>query len=209
MPTRSSPILLVLGVAVLVVTWAAALPADISAVEVDGFRVFNDLPDWIRYPGWVVMQLGSLAAILIVAVACFSLFRDWELGARVGAAGLAAWALAKLGKVIVERGRPETLLDGVDLNIGMDWSGFGFPSGHSAVAMAIAVGVAGALPPRFRRWVWAGAIATGLLRIYAGAHFPLDVLGGWGLGLTVGVSVELGWARLRSWGGRPLLRSAS
>lgn len=209
MPTRSSLILLVFGVALLALAWAAALPPGIGSIELNAFRLFNDLPNWIRYPGWLVMQLGSLAAIPVVAIACFSLFRDWELGARVGVAGVAAWTLAKVGKVIVERGRPEALLDGVDLNIGMDWSGFGFPSGHSAVAMAIAVGLARALPPRLRPWIWATAISTGLLRIYAGAHLPLDVLGGWGLGLAVGAGLDLGWDRLVSRGRRPLLRSAS
>ncbi|MCX6565934.1 MAG: phosphatase PAP2 family protein [Candidatus Aminicenantes bacterium] len=52
-----------------------------------------------------------------------------------------------------------------------------FPSGHSWTAFAVAT-----LMTLFfgRKYAWAffGAAAIGYSRIYAGAHFPLDVLGG-------------------------------
>jgi membrane-associated phospholipid phosphatase len=75
-----------------------------------------------------------------------------------------------------------------------------FPSGHAATSMAIAFVLASfalALPEPWRRrlalgLLGLGVLLVGLARVYAGAHFPLDVLGGWVLGAgcgTVGVLV--------------------
>jgi undecaprenyl-diphosphatase len=67
--------------------------------------------------------------------------------------------------------------------------GFGFPSGHSAVAWALAVVIAAWLPPR---WRWLPVTAAALVaagRIDAGVHYPLDVVGGGLWGLTVGLVV--------------------
>jgi undecaprenyl-diphosphatase len=54
-----------------------------------------------------------------------------------------------------------------------------FPSGHSASSMALAL----ALIPYFRAPYWAIAVliasGIGISRIFVGAHFPGDVLGGW------------------------------
>jgi undecaprenyl-diphosphatase len=69
--------------------------------------------------------------------------------------------------------------------------GAGYVSGHTAVAFALATVVAPLVP---RGWRWAPfALATvvGLSRIYFGAHLPLDVIGGAGLGLVCGV---VAWA---------------
>jgi len=185
-----------LGLVALGITWIAALPADISGLEEGGFRLFNNLPDWIEFPGWPIMQLGSILAVPIVAITCAILFRDWwRIPIQVTAAGVGAWLIAKVLKDLVDRGRPEAFLS--DVNLRPAWDGLGFPSGHSAVAFAIAVVLVAAVAPRMRTTIWTIAVLTGLLRIYTGAHFPLDVVGGWGLGAAVGAIVELSWRRIR------------
>ena len=81
-----------------------------------------------------------------------------------------------------------TLQEGeeVTLRIGAADSGLGFPSGHAAVSAAIA---ATAAPPDKAGAPYALAalaVTVGWTRIYAGAHYPLDVVGGWALGCLVG-----------------------
>lgn len=183
----------VIGFVVLAIAWTAALPDTISGLEEGLFRAINDLPDWIEYPGWPVMQLGSILAVPILAIACIALFRDWRIAVQVALAGTTAWVIAKVAKEIADRGRPAAFFD--DINLRPIWDGLGFPSGHSAVAFAIAVAVASAVGPRVGRVVWVVAVLTGLLRIYTGAHLPLDVIGGWALGLALGSIVELAWRR--------------
>jgi membrane-associated phospholipid phosphatase len=62
----------------------------------------------------------------------------------------------------------------------------GFPSGHSQTPLVFW----GALAWEFRRW-WTTAIAVALIfligfsRLYLGLHWPLDILGGWAIGLVV------------------------
>jgi membrane-associated phospholipid phosphatase len=65
-----------------------------------------------------------------------------------------------------------------------------YVSGHAAVAFAVATVVATVVP---RGWRWAPfAVASGvaLTRVYYGAHLPLDVIGGAGLGVVCGVTAS-------------------
>jgi len=76
-------------------------------------------------------------------------------------------------------------------------SGFGtsFPSGHAADAAALGMLVAQLVPSgdRRRRQVWIGlslfALASGISRIYLGAHWLTDVAGGYLVGAAIGLSL--------------------
>jgi undecaprenyl-diphosphatase len=110
--------------------------------------------------------------------------------------GTVAWLAAKVVKQIVERGRPADYLPDIvvrDPHV----SGLGYLSGHSAMAAALAVLVVAAAPQRWRPAVVAVAVLVGLARIMYGVHFPADVVGGWSLGILVGLGglALLRWRR--------------
>jgi undecaprenyl-diphosphatase len=67
------------------------------------------------------------------------------------------------------------------------------------VAAALAIVVWPHLPRRGRMALVVLVLAVGLLRLYVGAHLPLDVSGGVGLGLAVGgaIAAALGWQEAR------------
>jgi undecaprenyl-diphosphatase len=69
--------------------------------------------------------------------------------------------------------------------------GLSFPSGHAMVIFAITALVA----PYLKGWrkvlPWALAAAVCLSRAYLGAHFPLDVVAGAGLGIFIGGVLNL------------------
>lgn len=183
------------GLALLGVAWIAALPDSVGRLEEAVFRAVNDLPDWIEAPGWPLMQFGALLGVPLVALVLAVVTRKASLPLRFLVAGGLAWLGARLVKVLVERGRPAVYLDGVNLR--PDWEGLGFPSGHAAVAFAMAAVLTPVMPRRWRIAVWVLAVIAGALRLYTGAHLPLDILGGWGLGLACAALVQIVWDRLR------------
>jgi undecaprenyl-diphosphatase len=79
-----------------------------------------------------------------------------------------------------------------------------FPSDHAILSFALAWAVLF----RNRAWGWvllAGAVLTGLSRIYFGVHYPADILGGAGVSLVVGAIVAFIGSRLF----RPIRRRPS
>lgn len=164
--------------------WSArrALQGEVSRQEEHLFRVFNDASDSARGEIWMVMQLGSFGAIPVVA-ALAGLRSGRRTGAVLGAAGLTAWLLGKLAKSVVRRGRPSDHLADVKIR-GTPQAGLGYPSGHAAVALTLALAATSRWPTRILAVSAAGVAAGG--RIYSGAHLPLDVSGGLALGVIVG-----------------------
>lgn len=167
-----------------VLAWSArrARTGDVSSREEQLFRTLNTAPDDLGLGVWTVMQSGSFAAVPVVA-ALTAAQRGRTQGATVAVAGTTAWLTAKACKSLVERRRPADLLPDVVVR-GKPQSGLGYPSGHAAVALTLALTVTRARTPRVVAVGVAGVAAAG--RIYTGAHLPLDVIGGLSLGAIVG-----------------------
>ena len=102
-------------------------------------------------------------------------------------------------KLLVDRGRPPVYLSDVLFHgYPTNPRGTGYPSSHTAVAVAIVIG---AWPWLDRRWRVMGvliAVLIGLNRMYVGAHFPLDILGGAAVGFVAGGVVLVVAQRLQS-----------
>jgi undecaprenyl-diphosphatase len=168
----------------LVASYLVAVREPLPAWELDLTRWVNGAPDWLASGLFPVMQLGTLVAPALAAIAIAVWRRDLVLAGATFAVGVITWFGAKGVKRTVERGRPREYLPGVDVREG-DGTGLGYVSGHAAVAAATAVMVAAATP---RRWRWVLAVAAGLVgiaRIVHGVHLPADVVGGWAFGTLI------------------------
>jgi undecaprenyl-diphosphatase len=158
----------------------------------------------------VVRGIGVLGspAVLAVALAAAGLAwwaraRSWRQLALLGTALGGALGLSMLTKQLTHRPRPPAAEA-----IG-HWAGFAFPSAHAACAAAgygMLAALLAACTPRWGRKValWAGAVAiacvVALSRLYLGASWLTDVLGGLALGaawltglLTVARTVPALW----------------
>jgi undecaprenyl-diphosphatase len=136
----------------------------------------------------VLTWLGSTAVIVPAAVVIGGIFlarrRDWRPLVLLGAAVGGAVALYGIVKPAVGRHRPPSAI----------WighhGGAAFPSGHATLALAFYATLAivlsvGATRGR-RTALWSAAALTilvvGASRVYLGAHWLSDVLGGYALG---------------------------
>lgn len=140
--------------------------------------------------GWSAASSGMVLAL--AGLEAFDLSRG---GAQHYAevayvAEAASWALgaSELVKAVVARKRPVLYTTGAaaaaaDLESQRSW-----PSGHAAVAFALATSYSlaprDARPiPSWRRWAaLGGAISVAVFRVAGGRHFPSDVAGGAALG---------------------------
>lgn len=112
-----------------------------------------------------------------------------HLGLRLGAAAIGATIVSQALKRSLTRARPDASIDGFEA-LALNPDRFSFPSGHTAAAFAVAVAFAG---EPFGLGPVALMLATGigLSRVYLGAHYPLDVAAGAGLGVVAGLASRL------------------
>ncbi len=198
------------GVGLLGVSWLllADRPDTVPGWEADVFDAVNGLPEALRWPVWPVMQLGNFWMSIVGGAAVYTLTRRVRPALAASAAVVLAWVAAKVVKDAIPRARPGDLLDHVNLRES-DLDGQGYVSGHTAIAFALATVLTAVLPGRWRWVPFPVASGVGFARIYYGAHLPLDVLGGAGLGIVCGVVASVAFERHRSQPARrPLTRAA-
>ena len=169
----------------------------ISQREQRAFRAINGLPDWLYHLLWAPMQLGNLVVGTSAGLAVAWLLDDPGLAVAVVAAmalKLVAekWLRRRMHEHLRVRQRPGTSEPGAILR-GADvpTSGVSFPSGHVILVAAVGAVVWTGLPVELMWVPWLCALLVALGRVYVGAHNPLDVTAGLGLGMTVGALLGL------------------
>lgn len=136
-------------------------------------------------------DLGSVFAIGGIATT-LALTGRRRAALDVAASGAIGWVAAQAIKPLVGRPRPYQA-DGLERLVS-EPAGASWPSGHVAVAGAMAAAVAPDMSRRAKLGASALAGFVGLSRIYVGVHYVSDVVAG----LGVGVASASAWRWLRS-----------
>lgn len=144
----------------------AVLPAAENARHAPWF-LFGLVPAVVGFWLW----RGRLRALRVLIVAV------------IAVAGADAMAYRVLKPLIA---RPRPLVAGVNAIERVPASGrYGFPSNHASNSAAAAAVLSVAYPTAAPAFI-AVALAIGFSRVYAGAHYPGDVLAGFILGVLIG-----------------------
>jgi undecaprenyl-diphosphatase len=178
------------GLVILAVCGTLVASKVLAVPDAAVLRWVNRWPGWLYPPMWL-MQLAGLIGALPLLAAVAALMRRFRLAVALAAAALLKPFLESVVKTFVHRYRPGQTISDVIVRRGAAAHGLSFPSGHAMVIFAIAALVTPYLTARWKILPWALAAAVCLSRMYLGAHFPLDVVGGAGLGLLIGAALNL------------------
>jgi undecaprenyl-diphosphatase len=180
--------------AVLFACSALAVHVGATAWDARVFRWFNEVPS---FASSVLTPLSHLflpigIGILVVLIGAYTVVKNRSLFPIVlaTASGGAAWLFASLAKAVAKRPRPyEVMADAILRQNAAH--GTSFPSSHTAVALAVAIALVPFLPRPIAVTAIAYAVLVGWSRMYLGVHYPLDVLGGAGIGIATGSAALL------------------
>jgi undecaprenyl-diphosphatase len=154
------------------------------------FRAINALAGQLAAMDWIMVQLAKPANLLYpgLLVAGYWLWKNRRecliASAVLAAVIIGTDAIGTQVKNLIQRPRPCLSLQGVYELLGCGGA-FSFPSNH-AVNTAAAAAFFQVLYP-LSGWIsWPLVAAIGFSRVYIGAHYVTDVVGGWILGGAIG-----------------------
>ncbi|MBO1333900.1 phosphatase PAP2 family protein [Streptomyces sp. VRA16 Mangrove soil] len=150
----------------------------------------HDTPSWFQHLMEVWTELGLLVFAVLFVVAWWRARRGdpraFAVAVLAPLATAVAYVCSELVKSGIDEDRPCRAVSGamaplIDCPAYGDWS---FPSNHSTIAAAAAVGLALAWPKI--GWLTIPmAFLMGFSRVFVGVHYPHDVLAGFALGTLV------------------------
>ncbi len=153
-------------------------------------QLTTSLPSWLHPFFIVVTEIGSPVVTLGIG-ALIAIYGLYSSNSRLTFSGATVWMVFGIGsaiKILVGRERPLT-----EYAANLSFDTLSFPSGHtsgSTIAYGLLAYLLWRTLPKPFNYIGSSLLAAliiliGISRIYLGAHFPSDVVGGWLLGAAI------------------------
>jgi undecaprenyl-diphosphatase len=194
--------------------WPVAIVVLLLTLDLPAAEVRNDWPVWLAISSRYLTDIGLsgwylIPASLVVIVAAFT---DWSQLSRRGRVLLANWTslgllvLAGIGLSGLVQIYLKSVFGRARMRLFEQYGAFhfepnffnnalsSFPSGHATTMGAVA-GVVALVHPPARPFMLPFAIGIAATRVVTKAHYPSDVVAGFGLGFGGAVIVAMLFAR--------------
>lgn len=180
--------MLILGLLALSLLWARGQEIDNRAFLF--FNLRGRRPRWLDIALGTFSQLGS--GILAIGLALYFWRSNRDLSLQLAVGTLSVSLMVEVLKALTDRARP-FLTNPKARVVGWREPGRSFPSGHTTQIFFLASLLNHHLQPGLLLGglMFAVAAGVGFTRMYVGAHYPRDVLGGALLGLMWGTLANL------------------
>jgi membrane-associated phospholipid phosphatase len=174
---------LVGSVLLFCVSAAMAWNQHVPGWETTLFHAINNWPESLYHLFLVGTVFHESLWIAVAAVVIAFVVRMYRLAWRLAVCSIGGYGVALIAKHVIERPRPVEILH--DVHARAAETGMGFPSGHTMIMTVIMFAILPYLPWKWRWIVPIPIILMALSRIYLGVHVPLDVIGGFAVGVGV------------------------
>jgi membrane-associated phospholipid phosphatase len=173
----------------LSLVWSAGQRLDIWIFFFFNLRGYH--AKWLDRVMWFATQAGNILTAILLAGLYF-VFNNRDVSVEIIWGTLTLLLLVETIKALTDRARPFHALEATRI-IGWRERGLSFPSGHTAQSFFLITLLCHRFPFSVGATIalYTFAALVGFTRIYVGAHYPRDVIGGAVLGTVWGMLAAL------------------